>query len=365
MSRVEPIVLAWAVTVSCLALNAASQQDRSAPAVQALPAVPLSAVQTPGGDFTVALPPGWTAKSSAEGDSMAMNPAGKTQPSIYLAVLAVSDLRYQANLAGCTGGFHAFGNVLTQCVIPSVRIQLRDSSRTWSAEEAVQMILQRLHEANRGGQGFGAPALIPSSRSQVFYRVTSTGPTGPLENWGVVTIAALPNPMLGPGEVTSLAWVAGCSAPRSGAGSFRRTCAGVLHSLQPNAAWSGRLARRMAATYEQEAQILIRIGQTVLPGFRARGQMIAGFGQSMQQMQLQTFHALEAREYRTGQDWVATFGGNTNVRDPATGKYYTVPYGYRSYCLDGRGSTPMVLMGPDEAPGKSIGRAVCQRRLVP
>jgi hypothetical protein len=170
--------------------------------------------------------------------------------------------------------------------------------------------------------------------------------------------------MLGQGRVTTLAWIAGCSAPPDLANSFRRTCAGAISSFRPSPAWQSRLAAGTADVYQQESQILLRIGANVAGGFQAREQMINSFGQSMQRMQQQTFNAIQSQNYRNGQGWLATFAGNTIVEDPVTGKRYEVPFGYSSYGIDDRGLTPVILMGSDEGPGKSIGSAQSQRSLV-
>lgn len=338
-------------------------RQRSFAAPQAIPAVPLTPARFPGRGFTVALPPGWTLTSSPGGDALSIHPSGSNQPDIYLTVVGVSDLRYQARLLACSRAHHPFGNSLSRCVMPSVATQLADSRWKWTPEQAFQVILQRLRQA-RAGRTFGPPALIPLSPSQAFYRVRSTTPAGiPREDWGIVTMIYLPNPMLGPGEVTSLALIAGCLAPSNQADGFRRACAGVLDSFHPDPNWEGRLAAGIAAIYAREAQILLQMGRAIAQGFAVRREMITRVGQSIRRMQLRTFQAIQTRKIRTGQNWIATFGGNTNLRDPETGKYYTVPDGYGSYCLDDRGPTPVVLMGPDEVPGKAIGGAVCQRRL--
>ncbi len=338
--------------------------DQSLPAEQALPAAPLISASSPRGDLTLALPQGWSLTASPQGDAVAAKPAGKTQPSIYLVVVGVSDLRYQARLAACaSGGFNPFGNPLSQCVIPSVQTQLSDSSRKWTPDEGFRLILQR--QSSMGRQTFGAPALIPLSSSQSFFRVTGMTSSGPIEQWGIITMFYLPNPMLSQGAVTTLAFLAGCTAPPDQADSFRRTCAGVLNSFRPTPTWQGRIAAGIVNIYVQEAQTLLQMGRNIAQGFAVRQQMIAAFSQSVQHTQLHTFQAIQARNYRTGQNWIATFEGNTIMRDPATGKIYTVPYGYRSYGIDDRGPVPTILMGPDESPGKSIGSAQSQRVLEP
>jgi hypothetical protein len=340
--------------------------DASLPAQQAVPAVPLTAAVAPGGNFAASVPRGWSIASSQQGDSFVITPIGQTQPSAYFMVVNVSDLRFRASIAACSRGFRPFGNLLTQCTIPSVRTQLVDSSHAWAPAQALGVILQEM-QANGSGQ-FGAPSFIsvssaPSS-AQAFYRVTGTTPRGPIEYWGIVTVLYLPNPMLDPQAVTSLAVIAGCSSSPDTAVSFRRTCAGMIDSYRPSPNWVGRLTAEMVNNYQQEGQILLQMGYNALHGFQARERMINFFGQSMQNIQQQTFQAIQSRSYLNGQEWIATFGGNTLMKNPDTGELISVPFGYQSYGLDDRGLTPTVLAGPDERPGASIGSAVSQKTLV-
>lgn len=341
--------------------------DWSLPAQQAVPAVPLISAAAPGGDFTASLPRGWSIASSQQGDSFVMAPVGRPQPSAYFIVVDVSDLRFRASIAACSRGFRPFGDLLTQCTIPSVRTQLADSSHTWAPAQALDLILRGM-EANGAGQ-FAPPSVIPISSSaysaQAFYRVSGTTPGGSTEQWGVLTMVYLPNPMLVPRAVTSLAVITGCSASSDMAPSFRRTCAGIIDSYRPSPAWVGRLTAGMVNIYEQEGQILLRMGYDALQGFQARQQMINSFGQSMQNIQWQTFHAIQSRSYLNGQEWIATFGGNTLMKNPETGELISVPFGYPSYGLDNRSLTPTVLAGPDERPGAWIGNAQSQVTLVP
>jgi hypothetical protein len=341
----------------------------SLPPEQAIPSVSLIPTSSPRGEFTVNLPENWSITPSTQGDGFLMTPSGRTQPSISIVVVGVSDLRYLSRLAGCTKApFNPFGDLLTQCIFPSVEIQLSDSSRGWTPEQGLQLILQTLQQSNRAGQ-FGAPVVTvaASSRSfsQAFYRVTGASPSGPVEHWGVLSISYVPNPMLGQGRVTSLAFLADCSAPPEQSNGFRRGCAGVISSFRPSPPWESRLAAGTADIYQQESQILLKIGANVARGFQAREQMINSFGQSMQRMQQQTFNAIQSQNYRNGQGWIATFAGNTLVEDPVNGRRYEVPYGYSSYGIDDRGLTPVILMGPNEGPGRSIGSAQSQRSLVP
>ncbi len=348
-------------------LQLAPAGDSSLPAQQAVPAVPLTATVAPGGDFTASVPRGWSIASSQQGDSFVISPAGQAQPSAYFIVVDVSDLRFRASIAACSRGFRPFGDLLTQCTIPSVRLQLSDSSRVWGPEQALDLILQAMR-ANGAGQ-FAVPAVISISSSaysaQAFYRVSGTTPRGPVEQWGVVTTVYLPNPMLDPRAVTSVAIIAGCSASPDMTPSFRRTCAGIIDSYRPSPAWVGRLTAGMVNNYQQEGQILLQMGYTALQGFQAREQMINNFGHFMQNIQWQTFKAIQSRSYLNGQEWIATFGGNTLMKNPKTGELIPVPFGYASYGLDDRSFTPTVLAGPDERPGASIGNVQSQLSLVP
>lgn len=328
-------------------------------APRAIAALSLTPISSPDGEFTMAVPDGWSLSVSPQADFAAfVKPPARTSPAVYLFLFSVSDLRYRASIAACAG--RLYYDQITQCAIPSIQAQLADSSREWTPKEGLQKILEQI---NRGGQGFGVPALIPISWSQAFYRVAGRTQSGEVEDWGVVSMAYLPNPVLGPRAVTSLAFISGCASSPDQADSFRSTCAGALDSFRAAPNWAGRLAQRIMTGYDQEAQILLRMGEGAAQGFAVRGQMIADFGRKMQEMQAQNFEAIQARNYRAGQGWIQAFAGNTIVRDPATGKEYAVPYGYGSYCLDAAGAT--VLMGPDEMPGKSIGNAVCGRKLSP
>lgn len=341
--------------------------SRLLPPKQVIPIVPLFPSVSPDGAFKASVPRGWTITSPPSGDSFVIAPAGDIQQSAYFIVVDISDLRFRAQLAACSRGFQPFGNLLTQCTIPSVRTQLADSSHKWMPAEGLGLVLQEMQASGSGR--FGAPSLIPisstSSTAQAFYRVVGTGPRGTVERWGVVTMIYLPNPMLDPRAVTSLAVIAGCSAPSAVASGLRRTCAGMIESYRLSPAWVSRLTSGMVSIYEQEGQILLQMGYTAVRGFQAREAMINSFSQAMQQIQWQTFQAIQARSYVNGQDWIAAFGGNTLMKDPETGEIIPVPFGYPSYGLDDRGAAPRVLAGPDERPGASIGSAVSQRALVP
>jgi hypothetical protein len=353
--------------------NAALNRPAAQPArtsalagVETVPAIDLIPTRSPNSDFTVALPRGWSMSASPAGDAVSITPSGRAQPSVSLALVNVSDLRYAAAITRCSAQrFNPFGDLLTQCVIPSVRIELQDSSRPWTPQESIPLIIERLQQANPHGPSFGRPDIYPVSSSHAFYRVSTHGSMGALDTWGSLTMFYMPNPMIGPGRVTSLALIAGCSAPMEQVESFRHTCSGMLRSFRPAAGWGERFAGAMVNGYSQEAQILLRMGQTVVQSFAAREQMISSFGQAMLKMQFDAFEARQAAQLQDGQGEIAALAGDDLVRDPETGALVPVPHGYPSYCFDNSGLTGEVLAGPGLTPGKSVGSYRCQQMVSP
>lgn len=85
----------------------------------------------------------------------------------------------------------------------------------------------------------------------------------------------------------------------------------------------------------------------------------------MRQMQFESFRRIQAANYRHGQDWIAAFAGRTNFRDPETGKVYSLPSGYGSYCLDA--TSTHAIIGRDVKPGTWAGAPseACARMLQP
>jgi hypothetical protein len=339
----------------------ASGLARSSAGVQVVPGVPLTPTHSPDGSVSVALPAGWNINASSQGDSLTMTPAGRTQPSVIMALFTVSDLRYAARITACSRSFNPLGNMLTSCVIPSVRMQLQDSSRPWTPQEAAQIVMQRLQQTGRAS--FGLPQWNPVSPTQAYYRVSSTGPGGVLDNWGSITMFHFANPTLGPGEVTSLALLAGCSAPSGQAESFYATCAGIIRSLRPSPEWGNRFASVLVNGYAQEAQALINMGWNVANNFAYRQQMITAAGQAVQEMQQEAFERRQAQIVHDAEHWSAALRGDDIVRDPQTGKLYSVPHGYQQYCIDDNALDPTIIAsnGTDVMPGSLAGKHVCAR----
>src|SRR5579885_2117913 len=349
------------LAIFSLAAALASGFAPSSAGIQVVPGVPLTPTHSPDGAVAVALPAGWNINASPQGDSLTMTPAGRTQPSVIMALFTVSDLRYATRFTACSRSFNPLGNILTSCVVPSVRMQLQDSSRPWTPQEAAQIIMQRLQQTGR--VSFGAPQWSPASPAQAYYRVSSTGAEGALDNWGSITMFHFANPMLGPGEITSLALLAGCSAPSGQAESFYATCAGIIHSLRPSPAWGNRFAATLVNGYAQEAQALINMGRSTANSFAYRQQMIAEAGRAVQQMQQEAFERRQAQIVHDAEQWSAALRGEDLVRDPQTGKLYSVPHGYQQYCSGDYSLDPTIIAsnGTDVMPGSWAGKHVCAR----
>jgi hypothetical protein len=304
-----------------------------------VPAAPITAVPlnvTRVGDFMLGLPQGWSVTASPGGDVIQMRSSGTEQPSVYVMVASVSDLRFEANLTACSKHpVNLSYDIFSQCTVPSVRTQLNDSSQPWSTQTAFPLILQRL---SAGGAQFGNPMLTPTSASQAFYRVTATSRNGRVENWGIITMVYVPNPMLGPGKVTSLAMIFGCTAPSDETDGFRATCSSVIDSFRANPNWFTRLAQGIESIYDHEQQILIRMGKPMVQGAQTREQMIASFGQSMQQMQYETFETIQAASYKSMQNGIAALGGRVLMRNPDGGPPVSLPDVGGPMCKDAAGN---------------------------
>jgi hypothetical protein len=204
---------------------------QSAPGNEPIKPVPLTVTRV--GDFMLGLPQGWSVTASPGGDVVQMRSRGTEQPSVYVMVTSVSDLRFEASLNACSKHpVNLSYDIFSQCTVPSVRTQLNDSSQEWDQQTAFPLILQRL---SGGAAQFGNPILTPTSASRAFYRVAATSRIGKLENWGIITMVYVPNPMLGPGKVTSLAMILGCTAPSDEADGFRATCSSVIDSFRADA----------------------------------------------------------------------------------------------------------------------------------
>jgi hypothetical protein len=346
-----------------------SAPDRPLRQSLVLPAIALTPAYSPRGDFSILVPSGWN-MTQVPGAPLAtiISPPGQKAPAMYLLLLAASDIRYQGMLNSCTQRYARnplfAPDMISGCVAPAVRAQLADSSYQWNCTQALQTILQTFSSPSAR---FQITSTKDISAGQLEYRLTSAENSQPLQHWGEVSMSYLPNPLLsqaGRPGVTSLALVTGCRVPPRQEDQLRETCASVLQSFRPAPNWGQSVAQQFMQSYQQEAQALLRIGNSVVANMGVTRNMIGNFGASMQQMQTRTYEQIQNANYHTQQNWIAALGENVNMRDATTGKVYTLPDGYKNYCLDVTGS--QVLMGQDVAIGKTVGKsAQCARILQP
>lgn len=338
---------------------------------QVVAAVALTPAQAPQGDYSIAVPDGWAFNPIPRSGALTITPPGQADPSIYLLpALRVSDARYQVILGRCNQQFAqnplAAPDLLAGCIVSAVQSQLADSSHSWAPQDALPVILQL---ASGGSASFGPSQLMPISSTEATFAVPATRNGQPFTAWGYLGMAYLPNPLLagpsGAPGVSSLAFVGGCEAPADQVDRFRPLCAAVLRSFQPSDQWAANLARQVMQSYQQEFQALLQMGGSIAQNAAPRGDLIAQFGASLQQLQTQTFQQIQAANLRMGQDWIANLGQNTYVRDPNTGKRCLVPAGYDSYCLNAAGD--QVLVGSGLVAGRYVDNPgnPCQTLLHP
>jgi hypothetical protein len=368
--RISPSLMALPLIVplalfAAMAIRGAQNPEQS---VAIKPDTSFAADRTPAftpsgsqqGGFTILVPRGWK-MNQVPGAPLAavISPPGQHAPAVYLALFAVSDIRYNAMLNRCTGQFNRnpllAPNMISGCVAPAVRAQLADSARQWKAEQALGAILQMFSgPADR----FQITSSNETSPGQVQYRVASVENGEPLSHWGEVSMSYLANPLLsqaGQAGVTSLALVTGCRSAPDSESALRATCASVLQSFRPVPNWSQAVAAEFMQSYRQEAQALINMGINVANNMGVTREMIGNFGAAQQQMQLQTFENIQGAQYRSQQNWNAALGGNVNMVNPVTGEVKSLPSGYGSYCDDAAGNT---VAGSDVGPGKSVGHSL-------
>ncbi len=129
----------------------------------------------------------------------------------------------------------------------------------------------------------------------------------------------------------------------------------MIRCVHPTPDWVSRFSEALVATYVQEANILVQMGETAAVGFAARQQMISAAGEAVRQMQLETFEQRQAAMVHDTRHWVAALAGEELVRDPDTGKVYAVPCGYRTYYIDDNPLDPTILAGNDMSRGTPPG----------
>ena len=328
-----------------------------------VPAVAMKPAQTPQGGFSILEPLGWDLQRQPQSIfAINLKPQANTGESAYVILVNVSDLRYLMTLQRCNQQFarsRLFApDSISGCVVPAVRAQMDDSRRRWAPADALRSTLQVFASA---GAQFQLASTTQETNGVIGYRVLIRQGSQQLASNGTVTMAYFSNPLFSTTTaqgVTSLALISGCNAPISQEESFRATCSSILQSFRMDRQTMNEITSELLQSYQTEAQILIKMGQSDARGFASRSGAIANWGAQMQQMQNDTYGAIQAANYHNGLNWIATLGDKVNMQDPRTGKVYALPAGYGSYCMDASGNT--ALMGLDLKPGQSVSKSSAQ-----
>jgi len=311
---------------------------------------------SPGGEFSVAIPAGWTINPSQDGQTFTITPRGHAEPSIGIsAAIPVSDLRATEVAAYCAQT--ATADALT-CSETELSYQLSDAQHAWSATESFQALVQALSQLTK--VQYGPPRITPLSQVSATYEVTKQAGGSTLDDWGMIAMGYLNNPTFqvnSNSAYTSLALVTGCESSPDQIASMRLICKQALNWFRPSQGWLKNLAQRQMQTYQRELQII----QQQLLNEQQFQQMMSRFQSNMQQMQLQEFNAMEQVNARVGDDWHAALGGEVNMQDQK-GNLYLLDAGYQSYCLTTGGnafeSTGYL------SPGESHGGDSCSQVLT-
>jgi hypothetical protein len=313
-----------------------------------VPVTGLSAVTSPLGDYTVGLPRGWSAHSVGR-DSINMTQNGGSDTITILAGIPVSDLNAEAVETQCTQAF--IDNPLTapgsdSCVQQEFQTLEEDSAAAWSPQQAMQVILQSL------GLSASLPDLEvhPVTQDAATFTVPYQESGQAMTAQGFVAVVPVQNPVLPGDEVTTEALLGYCTAPAGQAQSLRPLCAQVLGSFKTigSAFWTN-IVTGLANGDQNIEQGVTALGEQDVAGQAVTNQLISQWGQSMQQLQDQTYQSIQTQNLRSGQNAIAALGSNSIEQDPGTSERYSVPYGYSSYCLDGAGAN--VIYGNNLALG--------------
>lgn len=317
-----------------------SVSERSAAGVAstyALKLVPLSSL-----GYAIALPEGWVVRPIAGHSACAM-PAGRGEPIVcFLLGARVSDLRYNAILEQCNRRFMQnplfAPDALNGCVAPAIRAQLADSAYRWPATKAVQAVLDALRQAP--GTAIAAPEFGPGPPEEVVYRFAETRRGQQLVDWGHASMAYLENPLLsqpdGAPGVTSLLSAGNCAASPAEEASFAPLCSAILHSFSPEPGLERTILQDVAAGYQQEVQILLQMGRTIVNNFQIRTEMINDTMAMVRQMQWETSENFRQNNMRVAKGWINALAGTNDFYDPQSGKVYnfrTEWTNYRYNCI--------------------------------
>lgn len=321
------------------------------------PSQPLIQATSQGGEFSIAIPAGWTINPSQDGQNFTITPSGRSEPSIGIhAAIPVSDLRATETAAYCAQS--AAVDALT-CSATELSYQFADSQYQWSATDAFHALVQYLTQV--ANAQYGTPQITQPSQTSATYEVIKQAGGSTLDDWGIIAMGYLNNPTFQVNAnvaYTSLAFVTGCEASSDQVASMRPICEQALNWFRPSRAWLNNLAQRQIQSYQTEFQII----QQQLNNEQQFQQMMNRFQSNMQQMQLEEFKAMEEIDARVGDGWHAALGGEVNMQDQS-GKVYRLDNGYQSYCLTNLGN--VFESAGYLSQGESYGSESCDQVLTP
>ena len=288
----------------------------------------LHVVASPGGEFTIAIPSGWTINPSQDGFTFSITARGQAQPEIYVvAAIPVSDLRANAVIVQCAQ--NAYADVLT-CASQELLYQLQDSGHKWSAPDSLQALLQATTAVN--GTAYGSPQVTSLPGTAASFQVAARTSQGlSLTSWGVIAMGYLDNPPFH--GYTSLAFLTGCDASPAQATSLQQMCNRAFSSFKPSPTWLSKLANQQVQHYQTELGLIaqqIRNNQQL-------EQILSSFRSNMQRMQQEEFKSMQEVNTRVGENWRAALGGQANMQT-SDGQVYLVDGGYTGYCRTNLGN---------------------------
>jgi hypothetical protein len=334
-------IVAAAVMASCITA-ACGQPGGSAPPTVSV--TTLSPQDSPQGDYTVGVPPGWTPQPLSGGDFLELTQDRSSASIFILPGVAVSDLRYHAMVSQCDDSYANdpfTAGSLFSCIENAVQTQLQDSSYQWTPQQALQAVLATLIQQ----ADFGSPQVTATSRYSATFRVAQLAQSRTLSTLGLISVLPISNSLLASGDGagwTNVALLGACTGPPGQIDRLQAVCTQVLGSFHATAAFWNNLADQLDQVYQGEEQALLQFGYADAADFAQSGQLISQWGASMRQLQAQTYQAERAGSLMAGENAIAALGGNALEQDPSSGSEYSLPAGYGGYCLTATGTAAIV-----------------------
>jgi len=337
-----PAIAAALLIASWMTAACSLQPAGSSPPT--VPVTTLSVQDSPQDDYTVGVPPHWTAQPVANSDFLKLTQDGSSASIEILPGIAVSDLKYDAMASQCDDSYannpFTAGSLAT-CIESAAQTQLQDSSYQWTSQQALQAVLAALSQQ----ASFGPPQVTTTSRYSAAFRVAQLAQGQTLSTQGLISVLPISNSLLasgnGPGW-TNVALVGACNAAPGQIDRLQEVCSQVLGSFHATAAFWSNLADQLDQVYQGEEQALLQFGYADAADFAQSDELISQWGASMQQLQAQTYQTERTGSLTASENAIAALGGNALEQDPSTGGEYSLPAGYGGYCLSATGTMAIV-----------------------